>query len=109
MTRMIACYGSLRKGFHNHGRWGKMTLKGRSEVRGYMTLVYDSYPELVLDDSAESHEVEIYEVSDDTFDIINNVELSSGYTAVNFDEDTTMWVISSKDRQQGKHIKSYSL
>ena len=108
---LIATYGSLKRGFHNHNRCGEQVFVGETKIKGEMTLVYNSYPQLYLNEDGDEHEVEVFMVDALTFTMINDMELGAGYTPVHiltpFGE-ATMWVFTDKDRMRGVPIKEYS-
>ncbi len=113
MTRLIATYGSLRKGFHNHERFGKMELMGLSAIKGYMTLVYGSYPQLCLNSHRheDNHVLEIYEVSEAQFAQIDAMERGAGYSTQLLDTkhgEAIMWVIADARDMGGTYISSFN-
>lgn len=89
---LVACYGSLKKGFYNHRVLGEYAdFLGKSSVWGVMYW-NGSYPKLykVENDDYDSpfrlplekkHELEVYRISDNAFDRINAMELGAGYVA----------------------------
>lgn len=86
MSKKIAVYGSLKKGFYNHNRFNMGEPIARGKIRGAMFLMY-SYPHLYrsgfCDKGLErSHEVEVYDVDDDTYNAIKRMEISAGYQEV---------------------------
>ncbi len=113
MTRLIAVYGSLRQGFHNHERFGNMKHVGYSAIRGYMTLVYKSYPQLFLGESntKDSHILELYEVDEAQFAQIDAMERGAGYSQHKLKTnggEAIMWVIDDIRDMGGEYIKSYN-
>jgi gamma-glutamylcyclotransferase (GGCT)/AIG2-like uncharacterized protein YtfP len=108
---LIAVYGSLKKGFYNHGRCGEQVPAGEMTIKGKMTLVANAYPKLFLTDEGDEHEVELYMVDAITFTMLNQMELGAGYTPIHISSpagDATMWVIDSEERLTGVPIKEYS-
>lgn len=82
----IAVYGSLKKGFYNHARFGMGEPLDTGEIRGAMFLM-SSYPHLYREgvkdsDKERSHDVEIYEIEDSVYNNISGMELASGYQEV---------------------------
>lgn len=85
---LIATYGSLRKGFHNHSWLGENAVfKGIDKITGVMYLNH-SYPHLYhpdglggpyCEDLQRSHKVEIYEIDKENFENIDRIEKASGY------------------------------
>lgn len=108
---LIATYGSLKRGFYNHGRCGEQVFVGETTIKGDMTLVYNAYPQLFLNDSGDTHEVELFMVDALTYTIINDMEIGAGYEPVHISTehgDATMWVFTNKERMRGMPIKEYS-
>lgn len=104
---LIACYGSLKEGHYNHDALGALAkFLGTTKVNGVM-YSNGSYPKLYkvnsdmadlatflpnekneirdgkvfpfTDSEAREHKVEVYDVSDQAFRAINNMELGAGY------------------------------
>jgi gamma-glutamylcyclotransferase (GGCT)/AIG2-like uncharacterized protein YtfP len=108
---LIGAYGSLKTGFYNHGRCGEQIPAGETTVRGYMTLIHNSYPQLFLDDSEVEHEIELFIVDDLTLQQIHYMELGAGYEAVNIStphREATIWVFTDKSKMRGRPIKAYT-
>ena len=85
--KKVAFHGSLRRGFGNHTRFNIGEMIGESTVRGAMFLFY-SYPHLYLEGVCEpekyrDHKVEIYELDDETYSMIEGMEIGAGYQVVN--------------------------
>lgn len=74
---IIAVYGSLKKGMHNHHWLEDAPMLGDIKVRGTMYLVHNSYP--VLMDGDDVHEAEVYDVTDDVYNKILRIEQNAGY------------------------------
>ena len=111
VRNLIATYGSLKRGFHNHNRCGEQVFVDEMKIKGEMTLVYNSYPQLYLNDDGDEHEVELFMVDALTFTMINNMEIGAGYTPVHIltpHGEATMWVFTDKDRMRGTPIKEYT-
>lgn len=92
---LIATYGSLKKGFYNHGALGTdAKLMGKSRVFGVM-YTNGSYPKLyhaeLQNELARSHEVEVYDISDKAYEGIYAMEIGAGYE---LDEIETKWGIA---------------
>ena len=84
--KLIATFGSLKKGFYNYERFEMGEPLARSTVKGAMYLLY-SYPHLYREEVSEpkhvrEHEVEIYEVSDELYSQLAAMELGAGYQEV---------------------------
>lgn len=92
---LIACYGSLKRGFYNHGALGEdAEFLGTTTVRGVMYW-NGVYPKLYHFDtegdvdeangcsfcynSSKDHEVEIYKVNDRAYEYIKAMEVGAGY------------------------------
>lgn len=80
VTKLIAVYGSLKKGKHNHRIIEEEDFIGTTSVRGTLYSL-GSYPALV-EGSEEEHLAEVYSVSDSRYQTIRNMELRSGYKEV---------------------------
>ena len=111
---LIATYGSLRKGFHNHICMGENpTFKGNDDVFGVMYLAYSSYPHLYHESNkaysvdpegtrtlpfrksmSRPHRIEIYEIDKQNFEMINRMEIGAGYEPEIIDTEfgkATIW------------------
>jgi len=84
--KTFASYGSLKRGYWNHDRYGLGKPKAISEVYGEMYVNPRlGYPHLMetTDEKplakAKFYEVEIYEVEDNVYESINRMEIASGY------------------------------
>ena len=107
----IATYGSLKRGFFNHNRMGEQTYLGNTVIMGYMTLVYDAYPQLYLCEDGDTHEVEVFEVSDEAFQGLDMMEKGAGYSPIIVETpfgEATMWVYLRKENMGGKPIKGFT-
>lgn len=107
----VAFYGSLKRGFYNHGRCGEQHYIGDTTIKGKMTLVYDSYPQLFLTDEGNEHEVEVFNVDDLTFRQIDIMERGAGYEAVHINTpygEATMWVFTDENKMYGRPIDAYT-
>jgi len=80
----LAVFGSLKKGFFNHGILKDCPKVDEGTVRGAMYLCY-SYPHLYREEAKldpalyRDHGVEIYEVPQNTFQRIEAMERGAGY------------------------------
>lgn len=64
---LVATYGSLKKGFHNHGFLSDSKCLGVDSLGGFAMYKYSSFPMVVAsDDINDTIMVEVYEVSTDT-------------------------------------------
>lgn len=81
---LIATYGSLRKGFHNHIAVESGTFKGNGKFKGIMQ-IRSNYPymfhknEIETNTEETEHEIEIYEIDKEKYESINKMELNAGY------------------------------
>lgn len=78
--KRIAVYGSLKAGKYNHPIIGDSTYLGTVKLKGTLYRV-SSYPALVEGGDKE-HVAEVYEVSDDVYQAVRNMELGAGYKEV---------------------------
>lgn len=111
MQKQIAVYGSLKRGFGNHSMIKSAPLMGTDKVRGYMTLVFKSYPQLYLDDNEREHEVEIYQVNEDQYRSVRAMELGAGYVEKEIELSVGkcyIYVFDSKSRMYGEPIDAYT-
>lgn len=77
MKKIIAVYGSLRKGLHNHRVLRNSKLLSTEVVNiPWRMISLQSYPGLVPSIENKNIVVELYEVSDDVY---KNVEFLEGY------------------------------
>ena len=81
--KYIAVYGSLKKGFYNHARFGLGEPLARGTIRGSMFLLH-TYPHLFREgvkvpELDREHEVEVYEVDEEVYQSIKSMEIQSGY------------------------------
>ena len=64
---LVATYGSLKRGFHNHGFIKDSKFLGVDSLSGFAMYKYSSFPMVVAsDDINDTIMVEVYEVSADT-------------------------------------------
>ena len=83
--KTFASYGSLKKGYWNHSRFGLGEPISVSKIKGAMYVNPAlGYPHLydvgIVPNAVEKdYEVEIYEVEDNVFNHIDGMEQSSGY------------------------------
>ena len=92
MSHLVAVYGSLKKGFYNHGGLGEdAEFLGNSSVSAVM-YSNGSYPKLyhstghkVMDNfdlsKTRVHELEVYSISDARFQGIERMEHGAGYVS----------------------------
>lgn len=102
---LVACYGSLKKGYYNHGALGDdAEFLGKDSVRAVM-YSNGAYPKLykveleadgegglnaeyVFDPlNSRNHELEIYQVNDRAYKRIDQMELGAGYEAEQIDTE----------------------
>lgn len=110
MMFKIAVYGSLKKDYYNHRIIEGAELVGKDTVKGYMTLVY-SYPQLMLTDDGDEHDIEIYLISEDQYNRCHQMEIGAGYTERRIDTkygSAIIWVFEKKEDMSGHYIKSYN-
>jgi len=116
----IGTYGSLKKGFHNHPRLGNKEYIGEDTIKGVMYLCYN-YPNLYessedikgLEKELErEHEIEIYKIDKEDFEMINRMEIYSGYiqkTISTKHGNTIIWINPKEFFKPGlKHLEAYT-
>lgn len=102
--KRIGSYGSLRKGFWNHIRFGlgepilTTTIKGAmfmNAALGYPWLIDEkdaNFPKELI----KEYPMEVYEINEDLYERINSMEINSGYKTVEKEIEgypTTIWFI----------------
>lgn len=104
MSKTIAVYGSLKKGYYNHDRFlkdeqqfGDVTIKGTMYSLG-------SYPALVREGD-DVHDVELYEIEDDVYSRIEMMEISAGYDAVPVDFDGVTAIVFYASKEMAEILK----
>lgn len=77
----IITYGTLKKGFYNYNRFmGNAKFLGNVHITGYKMYSNGTYPAIVKSDvPSDLISGELYEIEDDNFNIIRDVELRAGY------------------------------
>ncbi len=81
MTKLLAVYGTLKKGYYNH----EIHLKGlTTQFEGFLTLPFQlftngRYPMIIKSKDMSKIYFEIYEVSENTFSDIIKLEEPFGY------------------------------
>lgn len=74
MTKLFT-YGSLRRGYHNHGLLRGSTFIGEYHTGpGYTKLEGPGFPFLVVDETGDGCYGELYEVTDLTLEMIDRLE-----------------------------------
>jgi gamma-glutamylcyclotransferase (GGCT)/AIG2-like uncharacterized protein YtfP len=88
--KLIACYGSLKKGYYNNSALGAdAEFKGEHAVKGVM-YSNGSYPKLYRTDEDQTfesfnqgkerdHVLEVYEINDNAYRRIEPMEVGAGY------------------------------
>jgi gamma-glutamylcyclotransferase (GGCT)/AIG2-like uncharacterized protein YtfP len=84
--KTLGVYGSLKEGCYNYERWGLNKCKRLENymITGAMRMIGNSYPALYKIGDAPSeyeriHDLELYEVPDWNFDLIESMEINAGY------------------------------
>lgn len=83
-------YGSIKKGFFNHKRFGfdKLPFLGEHKVKGYCLINLGAYPGMVPSPQDEDEvKGELYEIDDGSKDyaFLYKVEANAGYTTTAVD------------------------
>lgn len=83
--KKIGVYGSLKKGSYNYDRFrlSEQNFIGTSEIVGAMYLIGNSYPALAPKGSDLDliHPLEVYEIEDGLFNVLDGMERGAGYEA----------------------------
>ncbi len=110
--KKIAVYGSLKKGKYNHSILESSKFLGKTQVTGTLYTL-GAYPAL-CGSGNNKYEAEVYEVSDEVFDLIDRMELGAGYKRVErvFGNDIAIVYYADKHLEQHcvdnlKEISSY--
>lgn len=77
---LLAVYGSLKNGKHNHHWLNEAPLIGETKVRGTMYIVHNSYP-VIMPTGSDEYDAEVYDVGEGTYNRILAIEESCGYKA----------------------------
>ena len=102
--KTIFVYGSLKKGYYNHSIIKGSTFVGTKVLLGYQ--LYDTgfgYP-AIAKDKWGSVLGEVYQIEEDIFNSINNMELGAGYVLKRGDS-CSYWImekISAQWKKLGK-------
>lgn len=118
--KTIGVYGSLKKGCYNHERFGldKAKYIGATTIKGAMYLIARSYPALVYGGDPDydlKHDLEIYEVTDHMFEVLDSMETAAGYKKQliylgpnGLNVDAFVWVAGSEIATgNSNYIESY--
>ena len=88
--KRIGCYGSLKKGFFNHERFGNMEFVRNETIEG-VQLYISKVPFPFAVNDGGSVEVEVYDVSPEHFYMLGRMEKEAGYYPLIIN-DMTIWV-----------------
>ena len=77
---LIGVYGTLKKEFRNHFILEGSVFRGYDKVKGQLYDSNSDYP--ILTEGGKLIDVELYDVNDITFEIINRLETRVGYDPV---------------------------
>lgn len=77
MSKIIAVYGSLKSGHYNNPMIMSGKLLFKDTIMGTMYSL-GSYPAFVFD-GYDKHEVEVWEVSEQVYDRVVDMEIGAGY------------------------------
>ena len=88
--KRFASYGSLRKGFWNHTRFGLGEPILTTVIAGAMFMdpnlgypwLFDGQDHIFPSNQMQNYPIEVYEVSEEIYDRINSMEINSGYREV---------------------------
>lgn len=99
MSKVIAVYGSLKKGKYNHTILESCKFLGETKVTGTLYSV-GSYPALI-EEGENEYVAEVYEVPDTIYQSIRGMELGAGYKEVVVDGN----IIYYADDELIKYLK----
>jgi gamma-glutamylcyclotransferase (GGCT)/AIG2-like uncharacterized protein YtfP len=77
-VKTIAVYGTLKKGYGLHRTFPEMKHLGDDIVSGYTLYTCGAFPAAVPYSEGRV-KIEVYEVPDDTFEFIDDIEKGAGY------------------------------
>lgn len=109
---LLFIYGSCKKGFYNHSRFGldKVPFKGTHIIKGFHLIDLGAYPGLINSPNGEGKvRGELYEVEKNSadFKILDKVERGANYTleCVEYHEDNPIYGYRFLDEgMRGKFI-----
>jgi gamma-glutamylcyclotransferase (GGCT)/AIG2-like uncharacterized protein YtfP len=117
---LLAAYGSLKKGFHNHRLLADAEFLGTDSVHGVMYF-NGSYPKLYVplafegtfsDYNARTHEIEVYGVDHDIYNYIDAMERGAGYVAediyTKYGKATIFYMPHERFDESDKWIEAYT-
>lgn len=104
---LIAVYGSLKRGFYNHSRFGmsSMLLVQSGIVEGFKMWRVDGVPFPFVtrnpwcEDMTGRVSVEVYEIDEQLFDVLDRMESGAGYMSCPVIVGTisaTMWIVPER-------------
>ncbi len=116
--KIIGTYGSLKKGCYNHTRFAmdkSAKYLGSTKIIGAMDLMMGSYPRLYPEgyykEKETSHDLEVYEITDSLFGVLDEMEHGAGYQQHTVDFSGTpviVWLMNpAYEIDMENYIKSY--
>jgi len=78
MSKYIAAYGTLRKGFYNHNRFEGVRYLGTTEISGFDLYDLGPYPCVIKNENGKIT-IDLLEVVEDTKKAIDRMEIGAGY------------------------------
>ncbi len=111
MSKFIAAYGTLRRGFYNHDRFSGVEYLGTTRIKGFDLYDLGPYP-CVVENPEEEITIDLLEVTAETKSRIDSMEIGAGYGLkeinVNLDgKDYTVTIyIYNKTPHNAKLIRS---
>jgi hypothetical protein len=75
--KKVAVYGSLKKGHYNHHWLEHCPLVRTGKIKGTMYSM-GSYP-MLMEEGNDEHDIEVYDVDEETFESIEQMEIGAGY------------------------------
>lgn len=110
MTKRIAVYGTLKRGFYNYNRFNScfpFNFIYSEVIKGFSLYDLGSYP-TAIENENDKITIEIFEVSDECFNILNRMELFAGYVKKEVETSVgsaTMWVMEAQNFPKERYTK----
>tara|TARA_R100001086_G_C11848217_1_gene261054 strand:+ start:38887 stop:39210 length:324 start_codon:yes stop_codon:yes gene_type:complete len=96
----VAVYGSLKRGKYNHRGMDGCKFLGETKLKGTLYRV-SSYPAL-LEEGDNEYDAEIYEMTEEQYRPIHNMEIGAGYKVGRVDDNIVFYA----DTRLAEHCKS---
>lgn len=113
MSKHVAAYGTLRKGFYNHDRFDGVKYLGTTQIKGFDLYDLGPYPCVVRNPEGKLT-IDLLEVTDTTKNLTDRMEIGAGYgiEEINIEldgnnyHDVTIYTYNTKQLGNAKLIAS---